>query len=101
LQRDVFDFLRRPVTTEQFDIIFADPPYEKTENDEAFTALLLGNEKLAALLAPSGTFVLEKRPSEKIPQTAWRILRRKVYGATEVVFLQTFRSPVSGLPSRA
>jgi 16S rRNA (guanine966-N2)-methyltransferase len=101
LQRDVFDFLRRPFTTEQFDIIFADPPYEKRENDEAFTALLLGNQKLAALLAPPGTFILEKPPSEKIPQTAWRIVRRKAYGATEVVFLQIFRSPVSGPPSRS
>ncbi len=100
-QRDVFDFLRRPATTERFDIIFADPPYEKTENDEAFTALLLASEGLTASLEPEGIFILEKHPSEMLPETAWRILRRKAYGATEVVFLQPFRSPVSGLPSRS
>jgi 16S rRNA (guanine966-N2)-methyltransferase len=89
LQRDVFDFLRRPITTERFDIIFADPPYEKTENDEAFTALLLADKSLVALLAPSGTFVLEKRPAEEMPASKlWRLRRARAYGATEVLFLQ-------------
>ena len=88
LKREVFDFLRRPVSMERFDIIFADPPYEKTRDGQAFSTLLLGSKQLAALLEPSGTFVLEKHPSEKIPDTKmWRIIRAKVYGATEVLFL--------------
>jgi 16S rRNA (guanine966-N2)-methyltransferase len=86
--RDVFSFLRQSDTSEQFDIIFADPPYENTEDGKAFTALLLSSPELAAMLVPSGTFVLEKRPSEPIPETdLWRTVRARAYGATEVLFL--------------
>ncbi len=88
LRREVFDFLRRPISSERFDIIFADPPYEKTDEGEAFTALLLASNGLIALLEPSGIFVLEKHPSEKMPDTKqWRICRAKSYGATEILFL--------------
>ena len=88
LKRDVFDFLRQPVSTQLFDIIFADPPYEKTKDDRSFTDLLLSSEELARLIEPSGTFVLEKHPSEKISEIElWRIVRAKTYGATEVLFL--------------
>ena len=88
LKRDVFDFLRRPVSTQCFDIIFADPPYEKTKDDRSFTDLLLASEDLARLIESSGIFVLEKRPSEKIPESKlWRVVRAKAYGATEVLFL--------------
>ena len=88
LKRDVFDFLGQPVSTQRFDIIFADPPYEKTRDDKAFTDLLLNSRELARLIEPSGTFVLEKHPSEKTPEIElWRIVRAKTYGATEVLFL--------------
>ncbi len=88
LKRDVFDFLRRPVSTESFDIIFADPPYEERRDDRSLTDLLLESEELVDLIDPSGTFVLEKRPSEKISEPKlWRVSRAKTYGATEVLFL--------------
>jgi 16S rRNA (guanine966-N2)-methyltransferase len=88
LRREVFAFLRRPISSERFDIIFADPPYEKTDEGEAFTPLLLASNGLITLLKPSGIFVLEKHPSEKMPVTKqWRICRAKRYGATEVLFL--------------
>ena len=88
-QRDVFEFLRRPVSSETFDIIFADPPYERTSGGESFTELLLGNDGLTEMTKALGTFVLEKAPSEKTPESArWRITRAKKYGATEVLFLQ-------------
>lgn len=88
-QRDVFAFLRAIEARGQFDIIFADPPYEKTSSGEAFTDLLLYHEKLPRLLAAEGTFVLEKRPDERLiePQS-WTMIRAKTYGATEVLFLQ-------------
>jgi 16S rRNA (guanine966-N2)-methyltransferase len=88
LKRDVFDFLRQPVSTQRFDIIFADPPYEKTRDEKCFTDLLLRSEELIHLIEPGGTFVLEKHPSEKTPETErWRVTRAKTYGATEVLFL--------------
>jgi 16S rRNA (guanine966-N2)-methyltransferase len=88
-KQDVFAFLRSTQTPEPFRIIFADPPYEKTKSGEKFTELLLDNRDLAEMLEPSGLFVLEKRPAEKMPATPfWDITRARRYGATEVLFLQ-------------
>jgi len=87
-QQDVLDFVRRSCGTEMYDIIFADPPYEKTKDAGLFTEKLLASEALAQLLDAHGIFVLEKRPVEALPETKlWRVIRRKTYGATEVLFL--------------
>jgi 16S rRNA (guanine966-N2)-methyltransferase len=97
---EVFAFLRRSVGKEMFNIIFADPPYEKTKSGEHFTEKLLNDESLPRLLEPGGTFVLEKRPGETLPEMKlWRVIRQKKYGATEVLFLtaqsgaRTHRTP--------
>src|SRR5436189_3038366 len=93
-QEDIFAFVRRSVGKETFQIIFADPPYEKTESGERYTEKLLTNEALAQLLAPLGVFILEKRPAERFPATKlWNIVRARSYGATEVLFLQGVASP--------
>lgn len=87
--QEVFAFLEVVRAEATFDLIFADPPYEKTKSGGEFTRLLLDHEKLAQLLAPNGIFVLEKRPEEQLIAPAlWRIIRQKRYGATEVLFLQ-------------
>lgn len=87
--QDVFNFLKRASSTERFEIVFADPPYEKNNAGEAFTDKLLSNEALAELIAPGGVFILEKRPGENIPETRlWEVIRAKRYGATEVLFLR-------------
>jgi 16S rRNA (guanine966-N2)-methyltransferase len=91
-QQDVFDFFRHASGAEVFDVIFADPPYEKTEAGERFTEKLLANEVLSQLLDPDGIFVLEKQPAEVLPEIKmWRLLRKKKYGATEVLFLSVSR----------
>ena len=88
-EQDVFEFLKRFSSPERFEIIFADPPYEKTQSGERFTEKLLSNEILPQLLKPNGVFVLEKRPTEEIPVTkVWEIGRSKRYGSTEVLFLR-------------
>lgn len=88
-QQDVFYFLSHPSTAEPHEIIFADPPYDRSKLGGGFTKLLLRNDQLPERLAPDGIFVLEKRPSERLPTTDhWEILRRKTYGATETIFLQ-------------
>lgn len=92
-QADVFAFLRRAASNEKFQIIFADPPYEKTKSGERFTENLLSDEALPQLLEPNGIFVLEKRPSETLPEMKrWRVIRQKTYGATEVLFLRSLQS---------
>ena len=91
-QGDVFAFLRRTTGRETFDIIFTDPPYEKSESGERFTEKLLANEALSQLLEPGGIFVLEKRPGETIPEmNLWNLFRQKKYGATEVLFLSRIK----------
>jgi 16S rRNA (guanine966-N2)-methyltransferase len=98
-KQDVFDYLRHASGAEMFDVIFADPPYEKTEDGRRFTEKLLAHEALSQLLAADGIFVLEKRPAEALPEMKqWRLLRQKKYGATEVLFLsqsgaRTYRTP--------
>ena len=86
--QDVFDFLQQASTPETFQIIFADPPYQKTKRGERYTEKLLLDQVLPQLLDVEGVFVLEKDPSERIPVTKfWNIMRARKYGATEVLFL--------------
>ena len=87
-QQDVFDFLRQRSNPEKFEIIFADPPYEKFQHGKSYTEKLLNNEDLPQLLESDGVFVLEKWPGEDLPESEfWRVVRQKAYGATEVLFL--------------
>ena len=87
-QQDVFDFLRLASSAETFQIIFADPPYEKAKHGERYTEKLLTNGTLPRLLESAGVFVLEKRPNETLPKMKfWRMMKQKTYGATEVLFL--------------
>jgi 16S rRNA (guanine966-N2)-methyltransferase len=102
-QEEVFDFLRHASGTERFDIVFADPPYEKTEDGQRFTEKLLTNEALPQLMDAHGVFVLEKRPDENLAETRlWRVTRQKTYGATEVLFLSqsAARTPSKALRAK-
>jgi len=95
--QEVFAFFDSVGLNECFDIIFADPPYEKTKSGGEFTRLLLENQTLAGLLEANGVFVLEKRPAEELMAPAlWQIVRAKTYGATEVIFLQRADSTAAG-----
>ena len=92
-QQDVFDFLRHISGAETFQIIFADPPYEKTKHGDSYTEKLVTNEVLPRLLDSSGVFVLEKRPAETLSEMQlWRLVRQKTYGTTEVLFLSAIRN---------
>jgi 16S rRNA (guanine966-N2)-methyltransferase len=97
-RQEVFEFLRRSAGIERFQIIFADPPYEKTSSGERFIEKLLKSEALAQLLEPNGVFVLEKRRTEQTPVTTlWDIVRARKYGSTEVLFLSAIRDPRSAI----
>jgi 16S rRNA (guanine966-N2)-methyltransferase len=94
--QEVFAFLDSANTKERFDLIFADPPYEKTKSGGEFTRLLLDHPKLPELLEESGVFVLEKRPGEQLTSAGlWQVARAKKYGATEVLFLQHAEPPAA------
>jgi len=84
--QEVLDFLRH--ATGEFDLVFADPPYERTSEGASFTELLLHNATVPELLAGDGIFVLEKRPEEHLPASAnWIVRSARRYGATEVLLL--------------
>jgi len=100
-KQDVFAFLRAAQPAEPFQVIFADPPYDKTKSGEQFTKLLLESAELIRMLEPAGIFVLEKRPEEQVPAAPlWKISRDRRYGATEVLFLQPAGSLADAPASR-
>lgn len=97
--QDVFRFLRS--SADSFDIIFADPPYERTNSGESYTALLLHDPHLVSLLRPNGVFVLEKRPGEPLPPLQfWKTNRARRYGATELLFFSALPAERSAAGSR-
>ena len=99
-KQEVFAFLESAHGRERYNIIFADPPYEKTKSGGEFTRLLLENPNLADLLEPDGLFVLEKRPQEELfASPLWTIVRARRYGATEVLFLKHSGAESDGAPS--
>ncbi len=97
-KRDVFDFLKRRSSGKKYDIIFADPPYDRAKSGDPFTKLLLASSELAGMLDSDGIFVLEKMPAERLPSaTLWNLIRNKTYGATEVLFLLSASLPADAV----
>lgn len=99
--RSVFDFLRRNTLYAQSDLIFADPPYSKTQGAPDYASQLLTSPYLPGHLAPGAPLVLEVFAGWPLPpDSAWTCSRRKKYGSTEILFLH-LRSPVSNTPDSA
>lgn len=82
---------------EQFDIVFADPPYKKGEpaerrqrtrpGEEAGTPALLEAIRGGAILAPDGLVIVEdfaRNPAE--PSPGWSLVDERVYGETRLQF---------------
>ena len=78
IRGDVFKFMKQ--STEQYDLIFADPPYALPNIDEL---PLLVFEK--QMLAPNGIFVLE-HDARNDYQTHPCFLKMKNYGTTNITF---------------
>lgn len=80
LKTDVFDFLS--TTKEQFDLIFAGPPYAMGAIDELPLKIMAGN-----ILAAGGLFILEHTPRnnyEKFPGFSFQ----RNYGTTVFSFFK-------------
>lgn len=73
----------------QFDIILADPPYEKTPRREgSVTKLLLNCPALASILVPNGVLVMEHFRNDTLePPPHWELRRQLRHGDTLVSFL--------------
>jgi 16S rRNA (guanine966-N2)-methyltransferase len=91
--QDVFPALAQLAASgEQFDLIFADPPYgEKNVNrrSTSLAQLTLDDENLPRVIAPDGLFILghAKRDQVEIP-APWQELRTLAHGDNVMRFLQ-------------
>jgi 16S rRNA (guanine966-N2)-methyltransferase len=65
----------------QFDIIFADPPYEKIPPGEVIAAVLEYN-----LLAPDGFLIIEHKSGVVNTNEKMTLLKKRKFGQTEVTF---------------
>ncbi len=81
VRADVYEYLKRAGSPFEFDLIFADPPYDEVE----LPRLL---EAVGDALAPDGLLVFEmhKRDAVEVSKP-WKLLKEKKYGSTKVLFL--------------
>lgn len=84
-QIDVFKFLAQ--ASGPYDLVFADPPYVKPPNAPDLLQALLRNERLPGLLDGDGLLILERNiDAPPLDLGRWRLLRRKRYGGTEIIY---------------
>ncbi|MFY8216377.1 MAG: RsmD family RNA methyltransferase [Chthoniobacterales bacterium] len=87
---DAVTFLRGATSEPGYDLIFADPPYAKHDDDPDFANLLLSVEPIRSLLLEGGTFILETGSWQKLDALeshGWASLRTRTYGDTAVHYL--------------
>lgn len=84
----VVALLKRGVDSESaFDIVFADPPYEKVMSEECGVRNLLIAVGEGGVLKDGGLFILEKaaRGEVSVPQ-GWKLVDERSYGRTKLCF---------------
>lgn len=80
---DALRFLER--TEKKFDIIFADPPYSKTELFEE----VIKKVSQRQLLKENGILIIEKPSALNLDfEEKYTLLKDKSYGSTSILFLQ-------------
>jgi 16S rRNA (guanine966-N2)-methyltransferase len=84
-QADAVTFLAKP-PAEPYDIVFADPPYVKSQGDLDNDPLLT---ELIPVLAPDGLFIWEHYAGQRLHSAGcWVIIRHRDYGETGLTFLR-------------
>lgn len=77
-----------------YDLVFADPPYARTPEEQTVLGELLENEGLRNLCGSNGLFILESWARQSLPESeSWEIAREKTYGQTRVSCLHPLPSP--------
>jgi len=84
-QGDVTTYLDKP-PAQEFDLIFADPPYNKSrgelDNDPLLTLLI-------PFLSPNGLFIWEHYAEQRVENAgSWEVIRHRDYGETGLTFLR-------------
>ena len=84
-QANVTTFLGKP-PAEPYNIVFADPPYTKSDGDLDNDPLLT---ELIPFLVPDGLFVWEHYAAQRLHSAGnWGIIRHRDYGETGLTFLR-------------
>jgi 16S rRNA (guanine(966)-N(2))-methyltransferase RsmD len=87
-QEDVAGYLKTP-PRENFDLIFADPPYVKNRGTLDDDPLLEG---IIPFLKPDGHFVWEHYAEGRLRSSSrWEVIRQRSYGETGLTFLRFLR----------
>lgn len=84
LSRDVFEVL--PTLASTFDLVFADPPYASTGEDD-LAMRLLQEASLPSRVRAEGLLVLEVESGREAPVAApWKLLDSRKYGSSAILF---------------
>jgi 16S rRNA (guanine966-N2)-methyltransferase len=87
-QADAMTFLEGK-SAQPYDLIFADPPYTKSNGALEEDPLL---EKVAPFLAEDGLFVWEHYAGRELQNAPrWEVIRHRIYGETGLTFLRFLR----------
>lgn len=87
-QIDAMFFLKKGWTGQPFDMILADPPYDREGKIGWLDQLLLALEE-GGMLAHGGLLVFEQGVSENVPErSGWSMLRDRKYGDTRLLIFR-------------
>jgi 16S rRNA (guanine966-N2)-methyltransferase len=92
-QIEAMFFLKKGWTGRPFDLILADPPYDRKGNAGRLGQLLLALKE-GDMLVPGGLLVFEQGASENVPeQSGWSLLRDRKYGDTRLLIFRRAARP--------
>ena len=82
---DAFRFLRRSEKNRRYDLVFADPPYQRGHMGEPLGKLLQILES-DSILTSTGCFVMEQNKNQDFTvPVGWNLIRDRSYGDTRIL----------------
>jgi 16S rRNA (guanine966-N2)-methyltransferase len=100
VRSDAFHYLRGLRGMESYDIVFADPPYDRT-GVERWSYRLLDELSTGQILAADGFFVMEQaREETEATHPAWDVVTTKEYGGTRLTLYRRRQHEAFGDISR-
>ncbi len=82
---DALAFLNKGWTGEPFDLVLADPPYDRGRGEGWLERLLLALEE-GGILRAGGLLIFEQGTDENVPdRRGWDLLRNREYGGTRLL----------------
>ena len=92
-QIDAVAFVTKGWTGKPFDMILADPPYDRDAEFRWLERVLMGVE-VSGILPVGGLLVFERSAEEGAPERAgWELLRDRTYGKTRLLILRRELGP--------